>query len=100
MTHLCQCLTIASVDSTIVPSMSNNKPSNFTISGWAVKDGSDPPSGDMLAIQSAFVQTLSSSVPATGSFCSFKQPCWSIFRMMRSTYERHDQNTIIGSTIR
>ena len=48
MTHLCQCLTIASVDSTIVPSMSNNKPSNFTISGWAVKDGSDPPSGDIV----------------------------------------------------
>ena len=26
LTHLCQCLTIASVESTIVPSMSNNNP--------------------------------------------------------------------------
>ncbi len=38
-THLCQALTIASVESTIVPSISNRRPSKAWISGGREKEG-------------------------------------------------------------
>lgn len=39
ITNLCQCLTIASVESTIVPSMSKSTPSKEWVSGAPVKAG-------------------------------------------------------------